>query len=276
MQSAISLLAMLPLPVLQWAGRSFGRLHWYLHSDWALTTRANLQWCYPHLTPRTHRRLARASLEASGMLLFEALLAWRAAPERIEAAVASATGFEVTDGPGCTLALIPHFGNWEILHAWVAQRLNLTVMYRPPRHAALHRLLLSMRRQQRSRMVPATAAGVRELVRAVRRDGAVGILPDQAPTEGGVWANFFGHPALTVGFPGRLRPARVLMAWAERRADGRFDLHFKLVQLPREPEAWAAACNREIEQIVARQPEQYQWEYRRFKRQPEGAFRYHL
>jgi KDO2-lipid IV(A) lauroyltransferase len=33
----------------------------------------------------------------------------------------------------------------------------------------------------------------------------------------------------------------------------------------------AAALNRSVESCIADCPEQYQWEYKRFKKQPDGA-----
>ena len=78
------------------------------------------------------------------------------------------------------------------------------------------------------------------------------------------------------GFPARLKPARVLIAWAQRRADGRFDLHFEPVEFSTDPVQFARQFNQSLERLVRQEPSQYQWEYRRFKNQPANRFRYHL
>jgi KDO2-lipid IV(A) lauroyltransferase len=43
--------------------------------------------------------------------------------------------------------------------------------------------------------------------------------------------------------------------------------------LAAEPETAVAELNKAIEYLVRRAPEQYQWEYKRFKRRPEGMAR---
>jgi KDO2-lipid IV(A) lauroyltransferase len=53
--------------------------------------------------------------------------------------------------------------------------------------------------------VPATLAGVRQMIRALRRGECVGLLPDQVPPDGmGVWAPFFGRRAYTMTLAARL------------------------------------------------------------------------
>jgi KDO2-lipid IV(A) lauroyltransferase len=49
---------------------------------------------------------------------------------------------------------------------------------------------------------PASLAGVRQMMRALRKGETVGLLPDQVPPDGmGVWAPFFGQPAYTMTWP---------------------------------------------------------------------------
>ena len=71
---------------------------------------------------------------------------------------------------------------------------------------------------------PPTLAGVRQMMRALRRGEAVGLLPDQVPPEGmGVWAPFFGRPAYTMTLAARLAQqtgAALLLAWGERLPRG--------------------------------------------------------
>jgi len=53
--------------------------------------------------------------------------------------------------------------------------------------------------------LPTTVAGVRGLIRTLRRGGYTGILPDQVPPLGqGVWAPFLGRPAYTMTLLARL------------------------------------------------------------------------
>ena len=100
----------------------------------------------------------------------------------------------------------------------------ITVLYRPARKPWLRELVDTARSRPGLATAPATLAGVRQMIRALRRGEAVGLLPDQVPPEGlGVWAPFFGQPAYTMTLAARLvqqTGATLLLAWGERLPQG--------------------------------------------------------
>jgi len=66
---------------------------------------------------------------------------------------------------------------------------------------------------------------------------------------------------------------KVIMGFVQR-VPGGFELHFENA----DPEIYSenlsvslAAMNRSVENCVRQVPEQYQWEYKRFRRPPEGS-----
>ena len=73
----------------------------------------------------------------------------------------------------------------------------------------------------------------------------------------------------------RSNPAEVLVGSVERRLSAQgidYVLRFETLECAAAAdtaEASAAAVNAAIEKIVRRAPEQYQWEYKRFKRPPQ-------
>jgi KDO2-lipid IV(A) lauroyltransferase len=120
-------------------------------------------------------------------------------------------------------------------------------------------------------------AGVRMLLRHLKKGGCTVILPDQVPGEGeGAWADFFGRPAYTMTLTGRLQEssgAALVFCFAERLAGGRgFRLRLRAREepLPADRAAAALAVNRGVEELVRLAPEQYLWGYNRYKR-PAGA-----
>ena len=126
-------------------------------------------------------------------------------------------------------------------------------------------------------MAVAGKSGVAKLLRALREGEVVGILPDQVPADGsGEFAPFFGQPAYTMTLAAKLaqRPGvRVFCGYARRlphaagfRAEMR-ELDLRCENL----DAALAAMNHAIEDMVRECPEQYQWEYKRFRRQPDDS-----
>ncbi len=105
----------------------------------------------------------------------------------------------------------------------------------------------------------------------------MGILPDQVPekTAAGGVAPFFGQPSLTIGLIHGLiqkTGCAVASVFAQRVPGG-----FKMVVLDADPAIYSedeltslTGMNASVEACVRRAPAQYQWEYKRFKRQPDG------
>jgi KDO2-lipid IV(A) lauroyltransferase len=191
--------------------------------------------------------------------------------------------------PGGLLILTPHLGSFEVAAHAYAQRFGprqpMTVLYRPARKAWLRQMEETARARPGLSSAPASLAGVRQLMRALRDGGTVALLPDQVPPQGqGAWAPFFGRPAYTMTLAARLARqtgATVLLSWCERLPQGRGHVvHMTLWNQDWPPpqgldeEAWtlqaATAINRAMEGLILRRPSQYLWGYHRYK-QPRAT-----
>lgn len=182
-----------------------------------------------------------------------------------------------------TVIFTPHLGSFEVAARAVAERWGarqpLTVLYRPARQASLRRFEEQARARPHMATAPATLAGVRQMLRALRRSEMVGLLPDQVPPAGqGVWAPFFGQPAYTMTLAARLvrqTGATPLILWCERlpRGEG-FVMHVSELGEalsgpgagPDQAEADATWLNRALERLILAAPGQYLWGYHRYKR----------
>ena len=126
------------------------------------------------------------------------------------------------------LVLTPHLGCFEVLAQVYAEKFGarqpVTVLYRPARQAWLRELEETARLRPALATAPANLAGVRQMLRALRRGESVGLLPDQVPPDGmGVWAPFFGQPAYTMTLAAKLvrqTGAAVAVLWGERLPRG--------------------------------------------------------
>lgn len=175
------------------------------------------------------------------------------------------------------LLLTPHLGCFEVMAQALASRYSdqhgpLTVLYRPARKAALAEIEASARDRPGLKAVPTTLAGVRDMIKALRRGQAVGLLPDQVPPEGlGQWVPFFGREAYTMTLAARLAQqtgAVTLLVWSERLAWGRgYRLHFRNLREPLSADLATALAqiNGEMERLVRECPQQYLWSYARYK-----------
>lgn len=265
----IRMLALLPLPVLHGLGRLLGRCIYALPGRYRRRLRANaLQAGYADAA------FARRAAGEAGAMILETPKVWLQ-PEHCLARVSSHEEHVVhaalAEGRGI-LYLTPHLGCFEITARHLTRYGPLTVMYRPPRYAALEPAMEQSRNMPGLRAVPATMQGVREFVRALKRGEAVGMLPDQVPSSGdGVWSPFFGRPALTMTLAGKLARqtgVAVIMIAGERLPQGQgWRTHYLRLPepLPAEPQELANLINSSMETLIQRFPEQYLWSYNRYK-----------
>jgi Kdo2-lipid IVA lauroyltransferase/acyltransferase len=229
-------------------------------------------------------RLARANAAEIGKGASE--LAW--ALFRSEDAVRrvrAAQGWEAVEALRAAgkpiLFVTPHLGSYDIAGRWLWSRVPILAMYRPHKIHWIDQLLREGRNQgaapDGSNVAPATMAGVRMVLKHLRRGGCSVVLPDQVPGLGdGEWAEFFGRPAYTMTLLARLQEASgaaIVFCYARRlpRAQG-YEMHFAPLAgaLPAERREAARVVNAQVEALVRHCPEQYLWGYNRYKR-PAGA-----
>ncbi len=266
-------LSLLPLPALHLLGSGLGWLTYLASPSYRRRLRSNLE----HAGYGQH---LHAAVAEAGKAIIELAFVWCAAPERV-ARHATEENFELVEkslaqGRGIVF-LTPHLGCFEITAQQIALRIRLTVMYRPPKKAALKPLIEGARARNNLHLAPANLAGVRILAKCLKRGEPVGVLPDQVPQEGeGVWAPFFGRSAYTMTLPAKLAQlgkADIILVYAERRPGGKGYL-VRFVpfdgNLEGTPAEQAGAINLAMEQLIARCPAQYFWSYNRYK-QPDGV-----
>jgi KDO2-lipid IV(A) lauroyltransferase len=172
--------------------------------------------------------------------------------------------------------LTPHLGNWELAALAAAGRgMPMTVIARPLDNPRLDRRLTAFRERGGNVVVPKTEAA-REILRALRAGGAVGILLDQhARGADAVAAPFFGRPAATSSAVARFvdrTEALVVPAAAIRIGPARYRLRFEepidVRTIPKEdrtPERLTALLNATMEAQIRRAPEQWLWLHHRWK-----------
>jgi Kdo2-lipid IVA lauroyltransferase/acyltransferase len=226
------------------------------------------------------RPAARAAVAEAGRLLMELPYLWMRAPSTPKHLALTLSGTELVEaahreGRGVVL-LTPHMGCFEVAAQAYAERYGerhpITVLYRPARKPWLRDIVDTSRTRPGLAAAPATLAGVRQMMRALRRGEAVGLLPDQVPPDGmGVWAPFFGRPAYTMTLAARLvqqTGAALLLAWGERLPRGAgYAVRFVSFEatLPDDPAEAAAVINRAMERLIMQCPHQYLWGYDRYK-----------
>jgi KDO2-lipid IV(A) lauroyltransferase len=269
--SLFRLLSFLPLPALHAIGVVVGWLVFLLSPSYRRRLRSNI-------TLAGHGASLYRAVGEAGKGMFELPFIWCASPRRV-LRTARIVHWELVQQALATksgvIFLTPHLGCFEIAAQVVARHTSLSVLYRPPRKAALKPLIEGARARANLHLAPANLAGVRILLKALKTGQAIGLLPDQVPQNGeGVWAGFFGKPAYTMTLSAKLQQmsgAPLLLTYAQRLSWGRgYAIHFVPFEgaLDGTPEQQAQAINAAMEALIARCPAQYIWSYNRYKTPP--------
>ncbi|MDA1073636.1 MAG: lysophospholipid acyltransferase family protein [Proteobacteria bacterium] len=251
---------------------------WFNADIWKVTL-TNLTLCFPDLNHAQRKELALSSLQHTAALFFETGLITHWSIARLERLVVETQGQELLEealaGGTGVLLLVPHYGNWEF-ECVILGPSGLLSLYEPPKIASVEPLLKASRERSGARLERIGKSGIRALYRHLNEKKLAALLPDQTPdANAGSFAPFFGQPALTMTLAHRLlikTGATPLLASA-RRVKGGFSIHYERlpeVLCSEDSVVSVTAMNQAIEKMIMRDPAQYQWEYKRFKRQPPG------
>jgi KDO2-lipid IV(A) lauroyltransferase len=278
------LLARLPLAANQALGAFLGRLVYALSPRFRLRTLENLGASGICAPAADMRRFARANAAEIGKGATE--LAWALfRPQEAIGLVRSRVGWEAVQalraGKRPIIFVTPHLGAYDVAGRYLWSQLPILAMYRPHKIGWIDRLLREGRNAgaapDGTNVAPASLAGVRMVLKHLRRGGCSVVLPDQVPGLGeGEWAEFFGRPAYTMTLLGRLQEASgaaIVFCFAERLPGGRgYTMHFLALDgaLPADRAAAARRVNEMVERLIRACPVQYLWGYNRYKR-PAGA-----
>ena len=281
MTKVFKVMGKLPFSLVRQCGRIGGRVGLRFDRRTRHAIDRNLELCMPHMDIEQRIRLRNKRLKHMGQTFSEMGHLWTRDVSYILARCYEGEGAaalkEAVKGEGGVIVLAPHIGNWEALNVYVSSIRPMTAMYRPSKDESLDSFILAARNRAGGDLVPTNRRGVMQIVKTLNADGVVGMLPDQVPQKGsGDFAPFFGHQAYTMTLAGQLAyktNARVFVVGCLQTKKG-----FEVVALEVDPRFFnedvptsLTGLNATIEQLVARAPEQYQWEYKRFKFQPHGS-----
>ena len=277
----LKIISLLPLGLARFFGCIMGIIMTVFPNAAYKTTRQNLDHCLPDKSPQAKTALAKARMKHLGQAFFETPGLWRRPSGWLQSKIVAVEGESylkdaIANDRG-TILLIPHQGNWEVIGLWVAKQAAMTSLYQPPKNRLLGNWIKKSRERTGANLVPTNVRGVAALLKALNRGEIVAILPDQQPPKAsGDFAPLFGKPALTMTLAYNLlkRSNSQALFCTALREKGGWGLHF----VPADQAIYSEdqvislkAMNKGVESIATQAMDQYQWEYKRYRTQPEGC-----
>lgn len=281
MDVLLKLVSLLPLSVLHRLGAFLGVCAFWFGPTYRRKLRTNLR-----QAGLDEDRVMPVAVRHAGMQAVEMAWVWKRSNADVMAHIAEdesaakIVAEAVAEGKSL-IFMTPHVGCYEVSPIWVYEKClkplgkKFTILYREPKQKFVRKTVANGRLREGMDPAPADLSGVRKIIRAMRAGGALGCLPDQVPGRGeGVWASFFGRPAFTMTFPVKMArqfDAALFIVWTVRHPGKGWEVHLRRWELPEADEgdddmkAGVEAMNRQIEAAIHEAPEQYIWNYNRYK-----------
>ncbi|MEN8425186.1 lysophospholipid acyltransferase family protein [Acinetobacter schindleri] len=266
----------LPLPITRLMASSLaGIVNLLKTSKTSETIRFNLKIALPELSEQQREEITRASIRNELMSYFEFFSIWGSSNEKNLQRVHRVEGQHLLKealaaNKGLVL-IVPHFGTWEIMNAYIAQFTQMSIMYKPVKDPAVDNFVREARSREQATLLPTDETGVRQIFKALKQGGTTVILPDHTPTAGGEYIPFFGVPLSSSNLSAKLiqkTKAKCLFLFAMRNTEGGFDVFFE----PLDEQIYSSTPNqgteiifKKMEELIHRYPEHYHWSYKRFK-----------
>ena len=272
----------------KWAmqlGRGMGILFYSLVKKRREIAADNLQIAFgKHLTASQRMQICKASFINVGKTCVEFLRFPKLNTENIwnEVTVAGRENLDaaLAEGKGA-IVFLPHFGNWELLSlvygALIPDRAKAIAF--PLKNGLLNTYIWRHREQMSLELIPRKQA-VRETLRALKNNEAVGFFADQNAGPEGVFVDFLGKPASAARGPAviaRKTGAPLLFSLSIRQPD---DKHHVYIAAPihvkasddfeRDIECYTTQMLKQLEAYIHKYPEQWLWLHNRWKTQPQA------
>jgi Kdo2-lipid IVA lauroyltransferase/acyltransferase len=243
------------------------------------TIRLNLKIALPELDQQQREKITQDAIRNELSAYFEFFSIWGSENQQNLDRIAHIEGEELihtalAEGKGLVL-IVPHFGTWEIMNAYMAQFTQMTIMYKPVKNEAANQFVRLARSRENANLVPTDESGVRQIFKALKQGGTTVILPDHTPHTGHDLVPYFGLPLVSSNLSAKLiqkTKAKALLLFAMRNDDGLFNMHVEAIDdaiYQGNANDGTAVIHQSIEDLIRRYPTHYHWSYKRFKAHPE-------
>ncbi len=254
-------------------GERLGRLAYRVSKKHRERALENLNRAFPEATAEQRATWAQGVLIHFGRVMSDFMRAASRTPEEVLNSI-QAEGLERLDaalaqGKGVIL-VTAHFGNWERMANYlVLKGYKLSVVARDANDPEMNALVTDLRNASGVEVISRGNAA-RQILTKLKRNEAVGILPDQNSDE--VFVPFFGVPCGTVQGPAVLSlrsGAPILPMYCARIGVGKYRFWVEPAIEPEvgfEPvEGLTRAVNVSLEGAIRQYPDQYLWIHNRWK-----------
>ena len=171
------------------------------------------------------------------------------------------------------ILLSAHNRSVDLLLNHLTNQDEVTAIFKPLKIKVLNEFVRKNRQKSGSNVFETNFTGVKELFSSLKRGEAVAMAADQVPAKKmGIYEDFFGRKVYTTNLIPSLHsktkaPIISVAIHSDNLTNQLYIRYGSKITYKEKPRYNAKAMNKEIEKIININPEDYNWEYKRFKKQ---------
>ncbi|OGT21028.1 MAG: hypothetical protein A3C55_05660 [Gammaproteobacteria bacterium RIFCSPHIGHO2_02_FULL_42_13] len=274
------LLSKLPYRLQLHIGKFLGLCLFHGSKKLTAVARININLCFPELSDIQRRQLFKKNCISSGIAIMETAFAWYGKESKLRPLLHLHGEEHIqkaqTENRGI-LFIGPHFLTIEIANRLYTLDHDVSLMYRKSKNDFLNFIIETALKKHNKQIIERNQ--VYQLIKTLKKGESIGYTPD---IDGGyynsIFVPFFNIPASTLTAPAKIAKftnATVLLSTYYRRDDGTgYDITFSPVpaNFPSDNiEKDITYINQWLEEVIRKKPEQYLWQYKRFKTRPKAG-----
>ena len=268
-----------PFRVFQLFGEFLGFLMVFFNSKSLKTSSTNLKHVFKSKTKKEIEDLSRSSIRQTSLSLMEAIYVWSNSSDfnrkiyPLISKVNNESKFDSLMKEDKGLIIISsHIGNMELLISWMAYKAeDLLIPYTKVKNENVNSLVRKGRQNYGAKMIGVGFKSTKLLLEHINNKGTIAMAVDQVPkNKNRQTANFFGNDCFTnslISNIAKKTTCNVVYCSCTLGKDG-YQINVREVGdnfFSDDISESLKSMNKVLEEDILDSPEQYAWEYKRFK-----------
>ena len=247
-----------------------------LNTEIVKISRININIAYSSKNKEYRECLVKRSVKQSIRSYYETLFCLSRSQKKLNQSIFKVENrflYSQTNRDSGLIFLSAHNRSVDLLLNHLTNQDHVTAIFKPIKIKAFNEFVRKNRQKSGSNVFETNFTGVKELFSALKQGEVVAMAADQVPAKNmGVYEDFFGRRVYTTNLIPSLHsktkaPIVSVAIHSDNLTNQLYIRYGSKSTYKEKPQYNAKAMNKEIEKIININPEDYNWEYKRFKKQ---------
>ena len=236
-------------------------------------TRKNLSIVFPNLSSQELDSLAKASYLETLKSIYETLYTWSRSSTKIIYQTKKINNrflFNTNAKKDGLIIFALHNRSIDFMLRWISSQRAHTSLYKKIKSKPINRFVKKLREEGDCKMVETGIGGVKSILNSLMNNQMTCMASDQVPANGlGTYSTFFGHECFSFSLaPSLAQKTNMPILMASLSYDPAIGhiMTFKQPDAKIYSESGVDIMNNEMEKEIVKQPKEYSWEYKKFRK----------